>query len=205
MAKRDELLEYIKNNDGVIRTRDVVKAGFRRELLRELVNAGELEQEARGVYALPNRMIDTYYLVHQKCPKGVFSYSTALYFHELSDRTPYIMHLTVPQGYGTGFLKSEFPNIQFHYVYPEFQELGVESVKTPNGQTVYAYNPERCICDLLKARRSKKRGIDQQVFSGAMTGYFQRKNKDLLRLAQYAAIFGVEKDLRTYTEVFLPW
>ena len=191
MAKRDELLEYIKNNDGVIRTRDVVKAGFRRELLRELVNAGELEQEARGVYALPNRMIDTYYLVHQKCPKGVFSYSTALYFHELSDRTPYIMHLTVPQGYGTGFLKSEFPNIQFHYVYPEFQELGVESVKTPNGQT--------------KARRSKKRGIDQHVFSGAMTGYSQRKNKDLLRLAQYAAIFGVEKDLRTYTEVFLPW
>lgn len=205
VAKRDELLKYIKNNNGVIRASEAVKAGFRRELLRELVDAGDLEKETRGVYALPNCMVDTYFLLQQRCPKGVFSYGTALYFHNLSDRTPNVLHLTVPQGYGTGFLKDEFPNVQYHYVYPEFLNIGVETVKTPIGHMVRAYNPERCICDLLKARRSKVRGIDSQIFSGAMTGYFQSKSKDLHKLTKYASVFGVEKDLRTYTEVFLPW
>lgn len=204
MKKREELLAYIENNNGVIRTSEAVNAGFRKELLRELVDAGELEKETRGVYALPSRMVDTYYLLQQRCPKGVFSYGTALYFHNLSDRTPNILHLTVPQGYGTGFLKAEFPDVQFHYVYPEFVTLGVESVKTPSGHIVRAYNQERCICDLLKARRRTVHGIDAQIFSGAMSAYFQNKTKDLHKLTAYASILGVEDDLRTYTEVFLP-
>lgn len=205
MTKREKLLSYIREKGGTIRTKDVVAAGYRKELLRDLVDSGELERETRGVYALPNRFVDTYYLLQQRCPKGVFSYGTALYFHGLSDRTPNVLHLTLPQGYGAGFLKKDFPNVHFHYVYPEFLNFGVEEVKTPSGHTVRAYNQERCICDLLKAKRCKKRGVDSQIFAGALNGYFQSKSKDLLKLSKYAAAMGVEEDLRTYTEVFLPW
>lgn len=205
MTRKDELLMFIKMQHGPVRTKDCVMAGFRRELLRELVESGELEKEARGIYVLPEHMVDSYYLLQQRCPKGVFSYGTALYFHGLSDRTPNVLHLTVPQGYGTVFLKKEFPNTRFHYVYPEYLTLGMEEVKTPTGLTVHAYNKERCICDLLKAKRSQKRGVDQQLFSTAMTGYFKQADKDLHRLSKYAEIFGVQEDLKRYTEVFLSW
>lgn len=205
MSKQDELLEYIKSRNGTVTTSDVVAAGFRKELLRKLINAGQLEKEARGIYALPDRMVDSYYLLQQRCQKGIFSYGTALYFHDLSDRTPNVLHLTVPQGYGTAFLKRDFPNTEFHYVYNEVFELGLENVTTPSGHTVRVYNKERCICDLLRAKRSAKRGVDQQLFSGALSGYFRSKDKNLRRLTAYAEVFGVREDLDRYMEVFLPW
>ncbi|MEG1345075.1 MAG: hypothetical protein RSD14_06250 [Clostridia bacterium] len=51
--------------------------------------------------------MDEYYTFQYKCPKAIFSHETALYFHDLSDRTPIIFMVTVPSNYNTRQLKDK--------------------------------------------------------------------------------------------------
>lgn len=67
------------------------------------------------------------------------------------------------------------------------------------GNIVPCYNAERTICDLL---RSKNR-IDNEFLISGIKNYFGSKNKDLNRLYEYAKIFKVEKEVRTYAEILL--
>ena len=84
-----------------------------------------------------------------------------------------------------------------HYVKKDFFHLGVIKTKTPLGSAVKCYNMERCICDIVSERKT----IDKQIFIGAMTGYFNSKDKNIRNLIKYSRILGMEDEIRKYTEV----
>ena len=50
-------------------------------------------------------MEDEYLAAQYRCKKGIYSHETALYFHDLCDRTPLQFMLTFPNGYNTRILK----------------------------------------------------------------------------------------------------
>lgn len=102
----------------------------------------------------------------------IFSHETDLYLHGLSDRESVQPVVTVKRGYNASHLKVE--SIKVYTVIPEWFEIGQQEIKTSLGNTVRAYDRERCICDIL---REKKR-MDIQVFRTALNTYFQVRLTD---------------------------
>lgn len=78
-------------------------------------------------------------------------------------------------------------------------ELGIAQVHTPTETLARTYDAERCLCDLLRARRSGK--ADLQLFYDALHAYMKSAEKNLSKVARYAREFGVTDELRDVMEV----
>lgn len=77
--------------------------------------------------------------------------------------------------------------------------MGKTELPTPFGNRVAAYDKERAICDLLR----NKENTDIQIFQLAFKLYFERKDKNIPLLMQYAQMFSIEGAMRKYAEVLL--
>ena len=190
-------LKNLVRDDGFLYTRDVTKAGIRREQLRKYVNEGRLIKESRGIYSFADSMGDEFVLLQTRCRKGVYSYGTALYFHGLSDRFPSMVSMTVPQNYNVFYLKKELFNVEFHRIKPSLWGVGIIEMESPQGGRIFVYDKERCICDLIRGHNH----TDPQIFRQAMKEYFADKNKDLIRLMEYADLFHISEKVNQYMEV----
>ena len=124
-------------------------------------------------------------------------FSTALFFHDLTDREPLKYSITVKTGYNPSRLQED--GFQVYTVKKELHELGTTMMQTSFGHSVPVYDMERTICDVLRSRSN----IEMQVFQDALKQYAKRKDKNLRILMRYASLFHVEKILRPYLEVLL--
>lgn len=190
------LEKYFLESD-VITNKQAEEIGIKRHILASLAKKGELERVKNGVYKKKDALDDDFALISLNNEQVVFSFHTALYLLGLSDRTPNVFHISVPQGYNIGHIKRKSPNIKVHYVKRESFDLGLITIKTPLGSSVKCYNMERCICDIV----SERKNIDKQIFIDAITGYFNSKNKNIRNLIKYSRILGIEDEIRIYTEI----
>ena len=192
MSKREFLLKKIKENNGIITTKEALSLGIHKNVLKELTTKGELEKIATGLYVLPDENIDDYIYFSYRIPKGIFSHETAAYLQGLSTRMPLIYVMTIKVGDNVSRVKSVRNNIIFKYI-------GRITIISPFGREISVYDKERTILDIIKDNDR----IDAQVFSEAVKSYFASKEKNLLNLSKYAIKMNMEKALKRYTEVFL--
>ena len=197
MTKSDDILELAKKNDGYITTKEVREANINSTELTRLVKENKLEKVSRGIYCTPNTFHDDYYKIQSKSNKAIYSHDSALYFHDLSDRIPIVLDITVPFGYN-GSLRT-LDNTQLHYVKKDVFELGQITIKSPFGMEIKIYDIERTICDIIKSKNK----IDIEIFVKALQKYSKSKNKDLNKLMRYAKKLNIEKKVREYMEVLL--
>lgn len=192
----EKFVRIAEDNDGVIRTSQVEAAGICRPMLKKYMDLGKLERIRKGLYILSGEVADEYVLLQAQNTKAIFSYGTALFFWGLSDRTPHILDVTLPQGLNATVLRKNNPNIRCHYIVNDLYELGITELMSPQGGTVRLYDKERCICDLIR----DKEKIEMQLYSQALRDYFKSKpnNRKLLR---YGKQFGIDDKIRTYMEV----
>jgi predicted transcriptional regulator of viral defense system len=183
------------DNKGIIRTADAVHAGISRTTLGVLVKNGKLERIAHGQYILPDNIADDLYMLQQRSAKIVFSHETALFLHDMAERTPFQHSLTIPSSHKLSPVLAE--GCKIYYVKPELYKLGQCVVISKMGNEVIAYDAERTICDMLRSRSR----IDSQTFAEAMKSYVSRKGQNWSRLRDYAEAFRVTKSLRQYLEV----
>lgn len=173
--------------------------GYSRHTLSELEKKGELKRLRPGVYQANDAAPDDFAFIASNSERIIFSHQTALYLHDLSDRTPGTFHITVPQGYNAAHIRRRYENLQVHYVKKERHELGRSDMRTPAGNRVAVYDMERTICDLIMDREK----TDKQIFIDAMRRYFKASNKNVIRLIKYSRALNVEDELRKYMEVLL--
>ena len=191
------MIKQIANsNAGFIKTSDIVEVGISKPMLRKYVDAGKLEQIRKGLYVLADDLADEFALIQIQSTKAIFSYGTALYLWGLSDRTPHIFDITVPQGTNISRLKKDTTNLRCHYVQPDIYTLGITEMRSPQGATVRLYDKERCICDLIR----DKDKVDIQIYTHAIKDYFNSK-ADRRKLLKYSKVLGVEEKVRTYMEI----
>lgn len=198
MTKINLIEELIRKNNGIITSKDLRKNNIAMQFIKIMLEKGELEKVARGVYVLPNVMEDEYFTLQSVCPKAIFSNETALFLHGMSDRLPLVFDVTLPNGYNTSNLKKT-RDLNIFRCNTDVYDLGICTVRSPHGKNLKVYNIERTICDIIK----NKKKIDKQVFVDAIRIYAKKKDKDLTRLNKYAKIFGIEENVRTYLEVLL--
>lgn len=192
----DKLEEYIKEKY-VITNKEIEKLGYGRQSLAELTKKNKIERLRPGVYQVKGEVVDDFAFISSNSNRIVFSYNTALYLYNLSDRTPNTFHISVPQGYNASHIKRRNKNIVVHYIKKEWHEIGKTEIKSPQGNSIPVYDLERTICDIIIDREK----IDKQIFSDAITRYFKLKNNNLRRLIQYSRIFKIEEEVRKYMEV----
>jgi len=199
MSKREFLLKKIKENNGIITTKEALSLGIHKNVLKELTTKGELEKIATGLYVLPDENIDDYIYFSYRIPKGIFSHETAAYLQGLSTRMPLIYVMTIKVGDNVSRVKSVRNNIIFKYIKEDYYDIGRITIISPFGREISVYDKERTILDIIKDNDR----IDAQVFSEAVKSYFASKEKNLLNLSKYAIKMNMEKALKRYTEVFL--
>ncbi len=198
ITKYDKTLNSIlEANAGIITSAEAQKAGATRPAFSDFVRRHGLEKASRGVYLDPDFFPDEMALLQKRFPKVVFSHESALYLHDLTDREPMPISVTVDSSYNAGPLKAQGARI--YYTKPEWYVMGLAEVKTPTGAKVRTYDKERTICDLIR----KRAAIDPAVFRQAIRGYARSKDKDLARLSVYARAMSIESRVYEVMEVAL--
>ena len=193
------LKEYIQENL-IITNKEAEELGYTRHNLSELTKNGQLERLRPGLYQLKGKVIDDFVLISSNSNRIIFSHQTAIYLHDLSDRTPNVFHISVPQGYNASHIKNRYEDLQVHYVKKDLYEIGKTEIKSPQGNLIPVYDIDRTICDIIIDREK----IDKQIFTEAMKRYFKSPNKNLRRLIKYSRLFKIEDEIRKYMEV-LSW
>ena len=195
----NSLKEYIQENL-VITNKEAEELGYSRHNLSELTKSGQLERLRPGLYQIKGKVIDDFVLISSNSNRIIFSHQTALYLHDLTDRTPNVFHISVPQGYNASHIKKRYEDLQVHYLKKDLYELGKTEIKSPQGNHIPVYDIDRTICDIIIDREK----IDKQIFTEAIKRYFKSQNKNLRRLIKYSRLFKIEDDIRKYMEV-LSW
>ena len=197
MTNADKIMKIANENNGYITTKQVRDANIKTIELTRLVEQNKLERITRGYYAITNSFCDDYYKYQLKSKNCIFSHSTALYFYDLSDRTPLYFDMTVPVGYNGSLSKDK--NVVLHYVKKENIELGLVEIESPFGMKLRCYDRERTICDIIKY----KNHMDKEIFVKALKRYSNSKQKDLVKLMRYTKKLNIEKKVIEYMEILL--
>jgi len=197
MTKQEIILEMLEKNNGFITSAQVTEAGLQRRLLSELTATNKIIRVMRGVYVLPNVWEDEMSFLQYRYAKSIFSNETALYLHGLSDRTPQIYTVTVPQGYNATDLKK--CNVKVKFVNHEIYNLGIIEAASPLGNPIRVYDKERTLCDIVKGNNS----CDIQLVNQAMKFYATSPDKNMVKLFDYAERLRVKSKILRYMEVLL--
>ncbi len=107
--------------------------------------------------------------------KSVFSYETALYLLDMTDKIPQEIHVSVNAHYK---FNQKPEQVIVHYVKTADFGIGIEPVKTRYGNPVKITNAERTICDLIAGRDR----IEPEVFGKALRRYARQGDIHLLYL-----------------------
>ncbi len=192
----DNLKALIEKNGGIISAGDLQRAGVDRIKLYALLANETLLKESHGNYVLAEDEPDEYKVIQNRSEKLIYSHGTALFLHGMSDRVPHVLDITVPQGDNVSKIKKAYQNTKFHYCKKELWDLGIMNVNTPMGYNVRVYDPERCICDMIK----DKENIDRQIYVQAIQEYFRSKCNPR-KVIRYAKALNVESKVRNYMEI----
>ena len=90
------LEDVIEKYDGIILANMLNEYGISRHLLRKMVEEKKLKKIIHGVYVSVKKTINEFWIMGQKYQNGIYSHNTALYFYNLTDRTPLKLDMTFP-------------------------------------------------------------------------------------------------------------
>ena len=197
MNNYEKILEIIKKNKGYITTNELTNNKIAKIYLTNMVKKGIIRRIKRGYYGLKSYIEDDFYKIYSKSKSVRFSLNTALYLNNLTDRTPLLYNITLPQGYSGALQKED--NVIITYVKKELLDLGVEEVLSPFGMKIKTYNSERTICDIIKYINK----MDAEIFAKALNIYVNSNTKNLNRLIEYSKIMNIEKKVKRIMEVLL--
>ncbi|MGN1301865.1 MAG: type IV toxin-antitoxin system AbiEi family antitoxin domain-containing protein [Clostridia bacterium] len=192
MDNIDKIKKMVEKNNGILLVTDLEKSNIHRQYLKQLEEIGYLKKVSRGIYLKKGKEVNEFFIMGEKYKKGIFSHNTALYFYDLTDRTPIKLDMTFPS-----YITVHNDSIKTHYIKEEYHLLGAEEMQLDDGTTIRVYNMERTICDIIRDRNK----MDPQIFNIAMKEYSKRKNKNLNLLYKYAKKFRIENKLKQYMEV----
>ena len=191
-----ETLKKIKtfSKNGYFSQKQCLINGISRYQLAALLDSGKVKKVKYGLYAFSDVLEDELFIPQIYNNNTVYSNETALYFTGFSDQVPFTYTITVPSGYHSKNLWTDF---MVRQVPKEIFHKGIIELKSPYGNPIRVYCIERTLCELLHSR------VDfyKERFIPAIQRYMREKSKDVYKVMEYAKMFNVEKKIRPYLEV----
>ena len=197
MDATEKVYALMERQGGYLPAKAARENGVENKTLQRMAATGLIDRAAHGLYVSTDILPDPFLVAQYRCPKGVFSHETALFLHNLSDRDPLRLMMTIPAGWNSKMLPED--NIVFFYNTPKKMEFGVCETETPSGVTVKTFDPERTLCDCL--RNTDK--LDRDLVITALKRYVKDKNKDNAKLLEYASVLKIRDMVYRYLEVLV--
>jgi predicted transcriptional regulator of viral defense system len=191
----EKVYALLKQRGGYLTSKDAKENDVTNKTLQRMAEHSLIERVAHGLYVGADIFPDPFFVAQYRCPKGVFSHETALFLHDLSDRDPLRLMMTIPSGWNTLMLADE--NMFFFYSRPKWMRLGVCEIETPSGVNVKAYDAERTLCDCL--RNIDK--LDRDLVLTGLKRYVKGVGRDSAKLLEYATALKVRDMVYRYLEV----
>ena len=185
--------KIMRANKGYIKAYMLEPLKISRNYLSIMEKNKEIERIASGIYILSEVIEDEFYTFQLKYKKTIFSHMHALYFHELTQEIPYLYTVTIPRNYHIDEINK---NHNKYYASDEIYNLGLTEIQTPMGNTIKTYDIERSICDIIK----HKKNLDIDHVKYSVKEYLKRKDKDLVKLSQYADKMGIKETVLNFVE-----
>lgn len=197
LSQLDKLKKILKDQRGILFTSDLAQFNIPRTYLSILEKNKEIERVARGVYKAPSLLEDEMYIFQAVYKSSFYSHETALFLHDLTDRSPLYYSVSLPVGYHSAALNKSGHKV--FYVNRNLCYLGVVTMQSPHGNEIRVAGLERTICDVARSRNQ----LDVQFVNHALKRYVLKREKNINLLYAYAKSFRVEKTIRQYIEVLL--
>ena len=183
-------------NNGYLKTSLVVKENIPKIYLTKLVKLGHIERVSRRLYTNKKEFNDELLILQNKSKYAIYSNMTALYFLGFSNRLPIKYDITVPNGY-KGFLQNN-SKVNLYYVKKEYSNIGIITIKDNYNNDVRIYDLEKSMCDIIK----NKNRVDRELFNKAIRDYYYSKDKNPLKLYDYAKKMNIYNKVKSTFEVF---
>ena len=197
MKNYEEMKNFVKKSNGIITSKEMKENKISNYYVQKLIDDNILERYSRGFYIRTDIFEDEFYILQQRNSKLVFSYNTALYFLNETERTPENIDVTVYKGYNVHRLSK---NVKVHYVLKENLYLGAIETQTPQGFKVMAYNLERTLCDIIK---NKDTGMDKEQINKFIQKMLLKNKVDSIVLIEYAKRLKCEKKVREIMDILM--
>jgi predicted transcriptional regulator of viral defense system len=192
---RDKTLKLARRRQGVT-ARELAAARIHRQVLSRLVESGEIERVARGVYRLPEHPLTENYglaMASAVVTHGVICLLSALQFHGIGTQLPSEVWIAIDRRARRPALK--YPPLRIVRYSGAALTEGVESHRI-EGRTVRVYNVAKTVADCFKYRN--KIGLD--VALEALREARRAKQASADALWRYAKINRVANVMRPYLE-----
>jgi len=189
----------ILQHHGTMRTKEILAAGIHPRTLYQMRDAGNLEQQGRGLFRLadmPPLSQPDLVTIAKRIPDAVICLISALAFHELTTQVPHRIELALP--ITARKPKLTHPPIQIYRFSKESFRSGIET-HVIDGVSVHVYSPEKSLADAFKYRNK----IGTDVVIEALRAYLKRPRPQLRTLMAYARTCRVEKIIRPYLEAIV--
>ncbi len=193
--KLEDIIKLADENNGYLSGKVIKKHHIPRTYLSRLLKKGMLHRVASGIYVTEQAIEDVFYIQHLRFGNLVYSGDTALFLNGLSNRQSPDYEASFP--YGTSLPKIE--GFRVRQSRKASFGLGIAKIETPFGNTVKAYDKERCLCDLFL--RPDEYDAEERAYA---IGEYRRRFLDLEKLYAYAKQLGVYEKVKSVFEV-LTW
>ena len=184
---------------GVVRAREIRKAGLHPEYLRKLVKSGQLIRTGRGLYVLADGDFTEHHNLAEACkrvPHGIICLLSALSYHEIGTQNPHQIWMAIDRAMRKP--KVDYPPIRvFRFSGPSLKE-GIEEKKI-EGVSVRVYNPPKTVADCFKYRN--KVGIDVAI--EALKECWRSRRSTIDELVHFAEICRVRNIMHPYMEAIV--
>ena len=196
----NKIKEIALQNNGFIRTREVVTNKISKTHLATMVSLGFLERVKKGLYRLTDLepVAYEYFIDTQKAiPQGIICFLSALKYHNLTTINPNDIHIAIPRK--SKAVLPEYPPVKIHYLSDNYYQIGIELISIRE-EGIKIYTREKTLCDCIKYR--DKIGADQMI--EAFKAYLNNKgNRNLTLLMKIAEECGVSKIVKYYAEAII--
>lgn len=195
---RDRTLKLARRRGGVA-ARELAEAGIHRQVLSRLVESGELERVARGLYRVPDRPVTEHHglaVASAAIPHGVICLLSALAFHGIGTQLPHEVWMAIERRARRPTLRH--PPLRIVRPSGDAFSAGVESHRV-EGQTLRVYGVAKTLADCFKYRN--KIGLD--VALEALREAWRARRFTMDDLERYAAICRVQRVMRPYLEALV--
>ncbi len=195
MKNEEKIKKFLNQNNGYITTAEFIKLGIGRHLIPNFIEEKLIRKVGHGIYIDNLILEDPYYILQKRYSHAIFSFNTAFYILNLTNRTPHEIDISVPKG------KRVRGNYNIHYVSEKYYNIGIIEMISPSGNKVKVYNAERCICDMYRISGE----FDLELQNRILDYYFHSEDKNIDRLLEYAKIFNISEKINTIVELMMKW
>ncbi len=192
----DKYIEIINANGSIITSKDANKKGISRTILSKMVKDKAIERIDYGIYATNKFIYDELFIFQIKHPNTVFSFNTALYLLNKTERTPEKIDITTTRNNSLGYCKN-IANI--HRVNKEMINIGKIKILTNTGKEVYSYNIEKTLVDIISNRNSMEIELANKIIRKCI----KDKDFNVNNMFQYAKKLKVYDNVKNYMEAII--